>query len=111
MYDTAKLAKDFASKFHSGLWGKAARLTYDNGKGSLTWQKYIRLKNGFFDEEAHLKGKAGQIPHAVHGVKLVEDYSTKDLVGFWDMVLPGIILDYRIGRAQTEQARWYCSFN
>ena len=35
------------------------------------WQKYLQLRSGY-DEEAHLEGKTGKIPHAIHGAKLVE---------------------------------------
>jgi CRISPR-associated endonuclease/helicase Cas3 len=52
---TAKLAEIFATKFQSGKWGKAAGLAHDAGKGRLVWQNYLRLKSGYFDEEAHLK--------------------------------------------------------
>lgn len=72
LHDTAILAESFASKFHSGLWGKAEALAHDAGKGRLVWQKYLRSKSGF-DEEAHLEGKPGKIPHAIHGAKLVEE--------------------------------------
>jgi CRISPR-associated endonuclease/helicase Cas3 len=71
LHATAKLAEEFASKFQSGEWGKAAGLAHDAGKGRLVWQKYLHLKSGFFDEEAHLEGKPGKIPHAIHGAKLV----------------------------------------
>lgn len=69
---TAKLAEHFANKFESGIWGKALGLAHDAGKGRLDWQKYIRRQSGY-DAEAHLEGKAGKIPHAIYGAKLVED--------------------------------------
>lgn len=70
--DTSELAESFAGKFESGEWGKVLGLAHDAGKGRLIWQNYIRLKSGF-DEEAHLEGKLGKIPHAIHGAKLVEE--------------------------------------
>ena len=71
--NTAKLAEAFTNKFNSGEWGKAAGLAHDAGKGRLVWQKYIQHKSGYgYDEEAHLEGKPGKIPHAIHGAKLAE---------------------------------------
>ncbi|HHT63343.1 MAG TPA: CRISPR-associated endonuclease Cas3'' [Clostridia bacterium] len=69
---TAKLSETFAEKFRSGVWGKAAGLAHDAGKGRPLWQRYLKQKNGYFDEEAHLEGKSGKIPHAIHGAELVE---------------------------------------
>ena len=72
--DTARLAETYADKFHSGKWGKAAGLAHDAGKGRIVWQQYIQLKSGYdYDEEAHLEGKLGKIPHAIQGAKLVEE--------------------------------------
>ncbi len=73
LHKTAKLTNDFASKFQSGPWGEAAGLGHDVGKGRLVWQKYLKNKSGFFDEEAHLEGKPGKIPHAIQGAKLAEE--------------------------------------
>lgn len=68
----ARLAEIYAAKFHSGKWGKVAGLAHDAGKGRVAWQNYIRRKSGY-DEEAHLEGKSGKMPHAIHGAKLVEE--------------------------------------
>lgn len=68
---TSRLAEMHAAKFQSGEWGKSAGLAHDAGKGRLVWQKYLKLKSGY-DEEAHLEGKTGKMPHAIHGAKLVE---------------------------------------
>lgn len=69
---TANLTETFAEEFHSGTWGKAVGLAHDAGKGRLLWQNYLQLKTGYYDEEAHLEGKRGKIPHAIHGAVLAE---------------------------------------
>jgi len=71
--ETAKLAETFADEFHSGAWGKAAGLAHDAGKGRLLWQRYLHLKSGYYDEDAHLEGRRSKIPHAIHGAELVEN--------------------------------------
>ncbi len=77
---TANLAEIFTDKFQSGEWGKAAGLAHDTGKGRLVWQKYLRLKSNYgYDEEAHLEGKPGKLPHAIHGAKIVEELLGKGL--------------------------------
>jgi CRISPR-associated endonuclease/helicase Cas3 len=77
---TAGMAETFASKFQSGDWAKAAGLAHDAGKGRVEWQKYLCLKSGYgYDEEAHLEGKKGKIPHAIHGARLVEELYGKVL--------------------------------
>lgn len=70
--ETARLAEVFTAEFHSGAWGKAVGLAHDAGKGRLLWQRYLQLKSGYYDEEAHLEGKRGKVPHAIHGAELVE---------------------------------------
>lgn len=94
--NTSKLAESFAGKFGSGEWGKVLGLAHDVGKGRLIWQNYIRLKSGF-DEEAHLEGKSGKIPHAIHGAKLVEELYGK---GF------GRILSYCIAGHHAGLPDW-----
>lgn len=74
----AKLAKNFAAKFDSGEWGMVAGLAHDAGKGRLAWQEYIGFKSGY-NEEAHLEGKTGRIPHAIHGARLVEELFGKGI--------------------------------
>ncbi len=75
---TAGLAKRFADKFNSGDWAEVAGLAHDAGKGRVAWQNYLRQKSGY-DEEAHLEGNPGKMPHAIHGAKLVEELFGKGL--------------------------------
>ena len=76
---TAKMANEFATKFNSAEWGKAAGIAHDAGKGRKKWQNYLRLKSGYYDDEAHLEGKPGKLPHAIHGAKLIEDIYGKGI--------------------------------
>lgn len=77
--NTARLTETFTAKFHSSEWGNVVGHAHDAGKGRLVWQNYIRLKSGYFNEEAHLEGKLGKIPHAIHGAKLVEELFGKEI--------------------------------
>ena len=95
---TSRIAETYAAKFQSGEWGRVAGLAHDAGKGRLVWQKYLKLKSGYgYDEEAHLEGKAGKIPHAIHGAKLVETLFGK---GF------GRLLAYSIAGHHTGLQDW-----
>ena len=76
--DTANRAEFNAGKFNSGEWGKALGLAHDAGKGREVWQGYLKKSSGY-DEEAHLEGKMGKIPHAIHGAKLVEEQYGKEI--------------------------------
>ncbi|THF83511.1 CRISPR-associated helicase Cas3' [Cohnella fermenti] len=78
LVDTGDLAERFASKFDSGEWGNAIGLAHDAGKGRALWQKYLITKSGY-DEEAHMEGKLGKIPHAIHGAELVENLFGKGI--------------------------------
>lgn len=93
---TARLAEKYAAKFDSGKWGKVAGLAHDAGKGRVLWQKYLKLKSGY-DEEAHLEGKSGKMPHAIHGAKLVEELFGKG---------PGRLLAYCIAGHHTGLPDW-----
>lgn len=77
---TADLAEQFAGKFNSSIWGKTLGLAHDQGKSTEKWQKYLRLKSGYFDDEAHLEGKAGKVDHSTAGAKLTEEIYGK-LIG------------------------------
>jgi CRISPR-associated endonuclease/helicase Cas3 len=77
--NTARLAEKFAAKFGSGGWGRAAGLAHDAGKGREKWQQYLQKKSGYFDDEAHLEGKPGKMPHAIHGAMMAEKLYGKGL--------------------------------
>ena len=76
--NTAKRAEINTGKFQSGEWGKALGLAHDAGKGREEWQRYLKIKSGY-DEEAHLEGKAGKVPHAIYGAKLAEQHFGKEV--------------------------------
>lgn len=86
---TAKLAEAFTARFNSGQWGRAAGLAHDAGKGRKVWQNYLRLKSGYFDEEAHLESKPGKMPHAIHGANLVEELFGKGFGRFLAYCIAG----------------------
>ena len=93
---TARLAAEFAGKFGSETWGKAAGLAHDVGKGRETWQQYLIQQSGYA-EDAHMENKPGKVPHAIHGAKLVEEEFGKAWGGFYLIVLPVIIQEYLTG--------------
>lgn len=87
---TANLAETYAAKFCSGEWGKAAGLAHDAGKGRTVWQEYLKKKSGYdYDEEAHLEGKPGKLPHAIHGANLVEELFGKGMGRFLAYCIAG----------------------
>lgn len=69
---TARLSAEFASKFESESWGKAAGLAHDVGKSRELWQQYLTAQSGY-SEDAHMENKPGKVPHAIYGAKLVEE--------------------------------------
>jgi len=46
----AKLAEKFAAEFGAGEWGRIAGENHDLGKGTLSWQAYLRYANKIIDE-------------------------------------------------------------
>jgi CRISPR-associated endonuclease/helicase Cas3 len=79
LLETAKLSGMFTAEFQSEDWGKAVGLAHDAGKGRDAWQRYIQLKSGFYDEEAHIEGGPGKVKHAIHGAELVEKHYGKQI--------------------------------
>ncbi len=94
--NTAKRAEVFAGKFWSGEWGNVLGLAHDAGKGRRAWQEYIYLKSGY-NEEAHLEGKVGKIPHAIHGAVIAEEMFGKGI---------GRVLAYCIGGHHAGLPDW-----
>lgn len=68
---TAQIAKSFAEKFDSGLFGELIGFAHDAGKGRSVWQEYLERQN--YDEDSTLEGRHGKIPHAIYGAKIVEN--------------------------------------
>ncbi|MEW9698593.1 CRISPR-associated endonuclease Cas3'' [Paenibacillus sp. SI8] len=93
---TANRAEYFASKLQSQQWAKAAGWGHDAGKGRPEWLTYLKLKSGY-DLEAHLEGKTGKIPHAIHGAELVEQIYGKGI---------GRLLAYCIAGHHTGLPDW-----
>lgn len=71
--DTATLATRFAEIFGSGLWARSCALAHDTGKGPEAWQKYLKGKSGYFNEDAHLETKKNSMDHSTPGAKLAEE--------------------------------------
>ena len=109
LLNTAKLAELYAEKFNSGKWGKAAGLAHDAGKGRRIWQDYLKQKSGY-DDEAHLEGKKGKIPHAIHGAILVESVFGKGIGRIWPIVYLDIMLVCQIGLVLARQENPRYSF-
>ncbi len=67
--NVAELAAGFARPFGGEKWAYLAGLWHDLGKGTKTWQAYLRRFNGIIDEfSEHYKGHPN---HAAEGAKLL----------------------------------------
>ncbi len=69
----ARLAEDFAAVFGAGGWGRLSGRYHDVGKGTLSWQAYLRHANKIVDE--FTKFYAGHPAHAVVGAQWLYKYS------------------------------------
>lgn len=69
----AKLAEEFAAVFGAGKWGRLAGENHDIGKGTLSWQAYLRYANKILDEFA--KYYDGHPSHAVIGAQWLFKHS------------------------------------
>lgn len=68
---TAAKAAEFARKFNSESWAYAAGIGHDAGKGTATWQSYLKRESGY-DESAHLENITGRVDHSTPSAKLIE---------------------------------------
>jgi CRISPR-associated endonuclease/helicase Cas3 len=69
----ASLAEEFAGVFDAGEWGRLAGRHHDLGKGTLSWQAYLRHANKVVDEFANFY--AGHPSHAVVGAQWLFKHS------------------------------------
>ncbi|MDY0191315.1 MAG: CRISPR-associated helicase Cas3' [Desulfuromonas sp.] len=69
----AKLAEKFASIFGAGEWGRSAGISHDLGKGTLSWQAYLRHANKIIDEFS--KFYSGHPSHAAVGAQWLFKHS------------------------------------
>jgi CRISPR-associated endonuclease/helicase Cas3 len=65
--NVAEMAAEFASSFGAKDWGALAGQHHDLGKGTNTWQAYLRKANGIVDEFA--KYFAGRPNHSAIGAQ------------------------------------------
>ena len=63
----AEMAAEFANFFRAKTWGALAGQNHDLGKGTLSWQAYLRRANEIIDEFA--KYYEGHPNHAVVGAQ------------------------------------------
>lgn len=90
LQNTAKIAASFASNFNSAKWGEACGFAHDIGKSRPKWQGYLRCKSGYgYDEEAHLEGKSGKEPHAIHGAFMIEKIFGRGIGRFLSYCIAG----------------------
>ncbi len=94
---TADLAEEFARVFASESWARACALIHDVGKGTLKWQKYIRLKSGYSDDNHQVESNAGKEEHSIYGAKFAEELLGKGV---------GRILSYCIAGHHAGLADW-----
>jgi len=73
LQNVAELARGFAEVFGAGEWAHLAGQYHDLGKGTLSWQAYLRKANNIIDEFA--KHDNGHPNHAVVGAQWLYKYS------------------------------------
>ena len=66
----AALAQEFASAFHSGIWGFLCGLWHDLGKYAADFQAYIRSANASEAQQAHIESVRGRVDHSSAGAVL-----------------------------------------
>jgi CRISPR-associated endonuclease/helicase Cas3 len=71
--NVAEMAAEFAASFNSEKWGNVAGLCHDLGKGTKSWQSYLRKANKIVDEFA--KYFEGHPNHAAGGAKCLFENS------------------------------------
>ncbi|WP_337873298.1 CRISPR-associated helicase Cas3' [Ignavibacterium sp.] len=71
LIETAEKASEFASAFGNNDWAELAGLLHDLGKFHPDWQKYLRRKTGYFDEEAHIEGYGNRPYHSQAGAAYI----------------------------------------
>jgi len=90
---TAKLAEEFASKFGSGAWGRAAGILHDLGKAHGEFQKYLEEVNKNPDVKLRCK-----IHHSDAGAFFAE----KNLNPFFGRTLAYIVAGHHAGLPDSE---------
>ena len=69
----AQIAGNFAQPFDGSIWAQLLGLSHDIGKGSLSWQAYLRHENEIFDDFA--KYYIGRVEHSAHGAQRLYENS------------------------------------